>query len=848
MNWQRKLSLRRKITYVIMINTFAALCVASVAFAEYGVHRFKVQQLQDLNALAKVMGINSAAALTFKDPVAAKEVLQALAGKRQIMAACIFDPNGRSFAVYQREDGRPGDCPPPEHRDVARVTAQGIFIFQDIVWDGEKIGSVYLQGDAAEFQELLNGYLYYFAWIMVGVSIVAYFTALPLQRLISSPILDLAWTARMVTESRDYSIRAVKKSRDEVGALIDGFNDMLSQIQLRDAELNGARDDLEVRVNERTSELEQEIADRQFAQEALLESEGRIRLLLDSTAEAIFGINRSGDCTFCNPATLRLLGFQKPEDLLGKHMHAVMHHSHKDGTPFPESECNITRSLEQGKGAHSHSEEFFRADGSSFPTEYWAHPIRSQGTIVGAVITFLDITERKRTEAALVEAKETAEMASRAKSEFLANMSHEIRTPMNGIIGMTDLALDTDLNGEQREYVTLVKSSAEGLLRLINDILDFSKVEAGKLELEEIDFDIREMFSNSLKTLAVRADEKHLELSSRVARGVPSVVLGDPTRLQQVIVNLVGNAIKFTEQGNVVVEVDVEKDVAPNLVLHVSVSDTGIGIPQEKQKLVFESFAQADGSTTRRFEGTGLGLTISRRIVQLMGGRLWLESHPGSGSRFHFDAMLRRPDTVTPAAKQPGHALEAVAVLVVDDNQINREILCEMLSNWNMKPTGTATGREALTTLRSARDAGSPFSVVLLDAQMPDMDGFAAAEAIHQEANLASAVILMLSSQKQLISAARCREIGVTVFLSKPIGQSELLDAILNVLGARGLEIAPGESGRRSGEAHTTSNLKILLVEDNPVNQMLAVRLLEKAGCIVQVANNGREALDALAW
>src|SRR5580700_844507 len=481
MNWTSKLSLRRKLTLVIMINTVVALCVAGTGFAEYGVYRFKELRLEDLNALANILGTNSTAPLTFKDPNSAQDILRALAAKPHILSAVIYDRDGKPFAVYHHGESKDEFSAPPVESDSSRFTSNRVLIFQAINFQGERVGTVFLEGDTLEYKQLLVGYLFFFALIVAVVSIGAYAMAGRLQRPISNPILELAWTTKMVTSSRDYSIRAGKRSEDEVGILIDGFTERLAQIQIRDTELRNAREGLERRVDERTNELEQEVADRHRAQDALHGGEGRIRLLLESTAEAIYGIDRDGRCTFCNPATVRLLGLKSADVLLGILAHGVMHHSRADGTPYPVRECKIANSLRLGEGIHSDEEVFWRADGTSFPVEYWAYPIRKEGEIVGAVVTFLDITGRRRAQAALLEAKEAAEAASRAKSEFLANMSHEIRTPMNGIIGMTELALDTTLTAEQREYLGLVKTSADSLLTLINDILDFSKIEAGKL-------------------------------------------------------------------------------------------------------------------------------------------------------------------------------------------------------------------------------------------------------------------------------------------------------------------------------------------------------------------------------
>jgi two-component system sensor histidine kinase/response regulator len=846
MKWNHKLSLRHKITLVIMINTVAALCLAGIGFAEYGVRQFDRVGLQDLDALASILGTNCTAPLVFKDPNSARDILQALTVKPHIVLAVVYDRDNEPFAIYRRDGAGSSEPVRALSDDTSRFTSDRLLIFQEIRFEGEKVGTVFVEGDRGEEKLLLNRYLVFFGLIIAAVSLVAYALAARMQRPISDPILELAWTTKMVTSARDYAIRATKRSDDEVGVLIDGFNEMLEQIQNRDTELRLAREGLERRVDERTRELAQEVADRQRAQEALHESEERVRLILDSAAEAIFGIDRLGYCTFSNSATLRLLGQDSVAALLGTNMHDTMHHTHADGSPFPREDCDIAKSLAVGEGVHSDQDVFWRADGTSFPVEYWAYPIRKEGEAVGAVVTFLDITERRRSQAALLEAKEAAEAGSRAKSEFLANMSHEIRTPMNGIIGMTDLALDTSLTAEQRDYLNMVKSSADSLLHVINDILDFSKIEAGKLELEKTEFQIRDLFRDTLKTLSQRADTKPLELCARVSPKVPMFLLGDPTRLRQLIVNLVGNAVKFTEQGTIVVNAELDEISGAEVRLHISVSDTGMGIPHDKQQVIFESFAQVDGSTTRRFGGTGLGLTISRQLAELMGGRIWVESELGKGSTFHFTCKFEQGNApVTHEERIAGEALPGVNVLVADNNSVNREILGEMLSNWRMNPTLVDSGAAALQELETARRNGHPISVVLLDAVMPGISGFDVLKQIHSDPGLVGAVIMLLSANRRLVDAGRCRALGAERCLIKPVGQSELLDAILSALGVRAVEQRLVESTVPAPETSRGRPLNILLSEDNPINQKLAIRLLEKAGHRVTVAGTGREALAA---
>lgn len=594
--------------------------------------------------------------------------------------------------------------------------------------------------------------------------------------------------------------------------------------------------------------IARDITERKRAEEVIRESEERYRLLFENNPLPawVYDLETLYFLTV-NQAAVQHYGYSHEEFLAM---------TIKDICP-PEDIDALLEKVSDAKADTDHAGVWRhrKKGGEIIYVDITSHQMIFNGRRAELVLAN-DITERKRIEAELKEARDAALESAKLKSEFLANMSHEIRTPMNGILGMTELALDTQLTPKQREYLNLVKLSAESLLSVINDILDFSKIEAGRLELDPVEFDLQESVGDTIKPLAMRAHQKGLELTYYVTPDVPDLLFGDSNRLRQILVNLVGNAIKFTERGEVCVLVEKESETEEEVCLHFSVRDTGIGIPPEKQRVIFEAFAQADGSTTRKYGGTGLGLSITSQLIALMRGRIWVESpapsreteETGPGSVFHFTVRLglQKGSQSWPEATDL-IAAHGLRTLVVDDNFTNRRILEEVLANWGMMPSVVDGGRSALVEMKRAAAAKEPFTLVLLDAHMPEIDGFTVAEQIKSTPELAGATIMMLSSADQTIHASRCRELGLAGYLTKPVKLSELRTAIADALGQ---EPARQSQAHNQTEEHppaySGSPLRVLLVEDNLINQRLAMSLLEKRGHLVEMAANGRQALDAL--
>ena len=803
-----------------MVTCAAALAVAAVLFTLYDRATFLREKTQDLIASAKMIGSNSAAALSSHDTRLAREILNALQAKQHVVNACIYDTDGTVFAKYSRSPGHVDFPPPPaDWGNRTAIVAGHMLLFQDIVLQGDSIGTIYLEADLREVNDRLSRFVM-IDFIVLVVSLATVFVlSYRLQRVISEPIRELAEMAATFSAHENYSMRATKKNNDETGFLVDQFNGMLDRLQQRDVSLQQAHDGLETSVAERTSFLN-----------ALIENSPVGILVLDS--ERLVKL--------CNPAFETLFQYIRRE-IVGKAFDGLI----ADGELLSEIR-EISRRTIDGEFINMIT-RCQRKDRSLVDVELHTVRLVVKGKVEGTLYIYQDISVRKRAEEEMQRAKEVAETSNRAKSEFLANMSHEIRTPMNGIIGMTELALETNLSHEQREFLGMVKSSADSLLSLLNDILDFSKIEAGKLDFETIDFRLRDTLDDTIKALGLQAQQKGLELACHVLPDVPDGLQGDPTRLRQIVVNLLGNAMKFTSHGEVVITVGVQDESDDEVVMHFAVRDTGIGIPLEKQQLIFEAFTQTDSSTTRKYGGTGLGLAISSRLVNKMGGKIWVESEPGRGSTFHFTTRSRlQKISSRKYAPLGAEAIWGLRVLVVDDNATNRRILQEMFLAWQMSPTLAENGLEALTILKRADTEGTPFHLILLDAQMPGMDGFTVVGKIKQDPRLAKSVVIMLTSAGFRGDAARCRVLGIKGYLTKPIKRSDLLEAIKVVLGSQTLPEGCSPVVTLHSLRESRGRLRILLAEDNRVNQLLAVRLLERRGYEVAVAGNGEEALEAL--
>lgn len=897
MNWRflDNQPIEKKIRFIILSTCAMALAVTMAALAAIEYHNLRSLKPHEMKMLAGLVGETARASLRlglrddFYRGQAYTNSLLRLRDNPEITAAAIYFDDGSVLTSYRR--GNVPEIVIPEHHGKLGATFSHSRLQYTLQLDeapsetGDEadapvLGYVYLESDLSDLYARLSRQGIEAILILAVAMGAAWAASRRMHRVVTDPILQLAEVASRVAVQRDYTVRVHYDGNDEFGRLYAGFNDMLSQIQRRDQDLMLAQRDLEKRVQERTRELEQEVTERRSAEELLRESESLYQSLVNNQPVNIYRKDEKGRFTFANSFFCKTFE-TSVEAVVGKTDEAFM-----------SRELAVKNQIEDmrvvGTGRSVEAELSYRGRRGRFV--YYRSiktPLHNvHGDVVGMQGIFWDITAQKETEKEMRIAKQVAESynreltasndqledavtraremanaadaANRAKSEFLANMSHEIRTPMNGVIGFTNLLLETELNDEQADFVRTVKSSADALLSIINDVLDFSKIEAGRLTLEHVEFEMREVIDLVLDLMAERAHSKGVELGALVQQDVPHVFQGDPHRLRQVLINLIGNALKFTEEGEVLLQVSLSDASEQEVELRFEVRDTGIGISEEAQKRLFQAFSQADNSTTRRFGGTGLGLAISRRLVKAMNGDIGVISREGAGSTFWFTAKLDLAASVEPATPLLAGPLAGSRLLIVDDNSTHQQIMEHHAAAWDMFHESVKSADEALSAMRRAAADGQPWDIALLDRTGPEVDWAALAREVKADPTLGSVNLVVMSSIADRMSNAELQAAGLDACVIKPVRIREL-HACLTRLVVRHRKAAsdvrpevPAKTGNRSAIPDNgakvddrTKAVRILIAEDNPVNQKLALRLLQKLGYSADVVDNGKAAVEA---
>jgi signal transduction histidine kinase/DNA-binding response OmpR family regulator/HPt (histidine-containing phosphotransfer) domain-containing protein len=894
----RDVTIKRKLVLIVMLTTLTALLISTLVTIGHQIVIARRQLRNDLSSTAAMLGSTCTAALSFNDAQSAAETLAALQAKPWIAAASVYAPGGRQFATYSASDAV-AVLDDDETERLDRTTGEtwrfkGRFaqVWRPITLDGQQIGVIHLAADTRPFAAQMRWQVAVSMIVLLGAALVAWLFASNLQRVVSIPVLNMIGAMNAVTRNHDYSARAERCGSDELGILVDGLNGMLGQIEAHVAERARYSETLEKQVAERTADLVaardaavaasaviQAMDARLHAQNTALgrlvveqalhggDLEAAARLITESAA-ATLGVERVGVWLFGDDhrviECVDLFEASARRHTCGARIEATEHAAYfaaleasrsivaHDATADPRT-ASLAMPYLHTAGIASMLDAVIRHAGKVVGVvchEHVGRPRRWEldeesfaGSIADLLGLAIEARERRKGREELVAAKDAAEAASRAKSQFLANMSHEIRTPMNGILGMSELLADSELTPRQRNFSDAIRNSGEHLLRIINDILDYSKIEAGRMELENLPFDLRQVLEQTLDLFVEQANRRQVELAMDLPNDLPGRVRGDPGRLRQVLMNLVGNAVKFTERGEVVVHASVAGRKADEATFRFEITDTGIGIAEEHQARLFESFMQADATTTRRYGGTGLGLAITRELVRLMNGTIGAQSTLGRGSTFWFEIPL---DLEVERRKRPAPSagLQGLRALIVDDNQTNRDILATQLSAWGLSPLAVDGAAAALSVLTDAAAAGRPFQLAIVDLHMPERDGLSLVRAIRGDTELPEFPIVMLTSGDSEATLHEAIAAGVNQYARKPVRQSDLFECLLDVL-----RLAPDIGGSAGGAGASRGSREsfashVLLAEDNLINQEVARIMLEKLGCTVEMVGTGSRAVE----
>jgi len=831
-------SIKRKLMVFFLLLSLIGIMVTSATFLLNQVYRYRQNAREEIKVQASILARNTAAALAFNDRAAADEILSGLKANPRIVAVAIFTADNNLFANYVAKDAKSNRLRSEfsalfQHSADSRTlfaslqrASAGFHLLEmrplasePILLDKQQIGTVIIQTDMYQLYRELQFLALLMSCVALATFLFAWVLATRFQRIISDPIISLSNVMKQVSCDKNYALRAVSQSDDEIGVLIAGFNEMLQEIQNRDRIV-----------------LEQQ-------QLLLDEKNSRIRKLtaaVEQSANSIVITTPQGDIEYVNPHFCATTGYTL-EEVIGKNpkfLNADTNSSEK----FRELWVSVLNGRQW-------SGEFLnrKKNGDLFWEQATVSPVlNDQGQIGSLIAIKVDITERKQAETEMRQAKEQAESANRAKSEFLANMSHEIRTPMNGVIGISDLLADTPLNDEQQQFIAAIRTSADHLMGIINNILDYSKIEVDKMELDKAPFMLRPFVGTTLRALFSKAAEKGLELTLQVEPDVPDPLEGDPGRLRQILLNLLNNAVKFSSTGEIQVHVSLESRTDNALSLRFSVRDQGIGIAEDKLARIFESFTQADASTSKTYGGTGLGLTISRRLAELMGGRIWVESTPGSGSTFYFTATLqeREQDHISKARQS---SFSGSTAMVVDDNQTNRLYLGYLLSGLGFAVTEADCAEVALAKLLSARDEKRLPLVLLVDLRMPGGDGWSLMESLKSQGGFDDVRRILMPSAGTRGDGERCRELGVDGYLVKPVISDEFHELLRRVLALESEVSGERWPVTRHQLREERARLALLVVDDVEVNRLVAGTVLQRMGHDVICVGSGQEALDLLA-